>query len=44
VSMPLQLALGTLLLFLSMPALVWFCADYLGDFGNHLAAFSGAAR
>jgi flagellar biosynthesis protein FliR len=44
VSMPLQLALGMLLLFLSMPALVWFCADYLGDFGNHLAAFSGAAR
>jgi len=39
VSMPLQLALGMLLLFLSVPALVWFCADYFGDFARQLAVF-----
>jgi flagellar biosynthesis protein FliR len=39
VSMPLQLALGLLLLFLSVPALVWFCADYFGDFARQLAVF-----
>jgi flagellar biosynthetic protein FliR len=40
VSMPLQLALGLLLLFLSVPALVWFCADYFGDFAHQLSIFS----
>jgi flagellar biosynthesis protein FliR len=39
VSMPFQLALGMLLLFLSVPALVWFCADYFGDFAHQLAVF-----
>jgi flagellar biosynthesis protein FliR len=42
VSMPLQLALGMLLLFLSVPALVWFCADYFGDFAHQLSIFSAA--
>ena len=43
VSMPLQLALGMLLLFLSVPTLVWFCADYFGDFAHQIAVF-GSGR
>ncbi|HTM08481.1 MAG TPA: flagellar biosynthetic protein FliR [Verrucomicrobiae bacterium] len=38
VAMPVQLLLGLLLLFLSLPALVWFCANYVGGLGNQLAA------
>jgi flagellar biosynthetic protein FliR len=44
VAMPLQLAFGMLLLFISLPAVVWFCADYLGTIGNQLSALSPAPR
>ncbi|HEX9443062.1 MAG TPA: flagellar biosynthetic protein FliR [Candidatus Binatia bacterium] len=42
VAMPLQVAFGMLLLFLSLPAVVWFCADYLGAAGHQLSALSAA--
>ncbi len=41
VALPLQLAFGMLLLFLSLPAVVWFCVDYLGASG-HPFSFAGA--
>jgi len=44
VAMPVQLALGLLLLFLTLPAMVWFCADYVGAFGHQLALFSKGGR
>lgn len=44
VAMPVQLALGLLLLFLTLPAMVWFCADYVGAFGHQLALFSEGAH
>jgi flagellar biosynthetic protein FliR len=38
VALPLQFAFGMLLFFLSLPAVVWFCADYWSS-GSHLPAF-----
>lgn len=40
VAIPLQIAFGMLLLFLSLPAVVWFCVNYLGAFSSQLSAFS----
>jgi len=35
---PLQLVFGMLLFLLSLPAVVWFCANYLSTLGAHLSA------
>jgi flagellar biosynthetic protein FliR len=39
VAMPLQVAFGMLLLFLSLPAVVWFCVDYWSSAAGHGPAF-----
>jgi flagellar biosynthetic protein FliR len=44
VAMPLQFAFGMLLFFLSLPAVVWFSADYLGAFSHQLSALGPAQR
>jgi flagellar biosynthetic protein FliR len=41
VSLPLQLALGILLLLLSLPVLVWFCMYQFSAVGGWLPAFGG---
>jgi flagellar biosynthesis protein FliR len=44
VAMPLQLAFGVLVLFLSLPAVVWFCVDYWSAFRGQLAGFGLVLR
>ncbi|MCS6924375.1 MAG: flagellar biosynthetic protein FliR [Candidatus Binatia bacterium] len=39
VSLPLQLALGLVVLFFSLPALVWFCTAQFSLLNEHLSAF-----
>lgn len=39
ISLPLQLALGLLVLFFSLPALVWFCAAQFSILSEQLSAF-----
>jgi flagellar biosynthetic protein FliR len=44
VAMPLQFAFGMLLLFLSLPALVWFCVDYWSAAGSPMPVFGVPLR
>lgn len=46
VALPLQITLGALLFIFSLPALVWFCANWISDMGDPLSALglAGAGR